>query len=236
MVDYMKKTSRIEIRRMIKKNIVPFIAIFTFVCLGIALYVGLAWAGKLALKVADDAYENTSFHDIEVTFPFGLSKKEINSLYDVDGVDEIEETYKSREEHSIETILEQVNILVIVYVTLAVIIAFLVLYNQYIMLLQEKKKEIIVLKINGYSNKYAKKCLSLDTLFLTIIGIILGIFLGNIMADFSIKSIETGDTMYLHGINLIACLIGVAGTGILSLIMSSVVFKKIKQFDLTDVK
>lgn len=46
---------------------------------------------------------------------------------------------------------------------------------------------LIIMMINGYSIKYARRYIYSDTVLLTIVGIILGMIVGSIMGNLSVK-------------------------------------------------
>ena len=125
--------------------------------------------------------------------------------------------------------------IVIVYIVLSIIMAFLVLLNLLVMFVNEKKRELIVLMINGYFLKDAKKYIYSDTIFLSIIGIALGCVIGTIMGNAAVSSFESNATIFLHRIDYKACAIGAGGTVILTFIVSLVALSRISKFKLTDI-
>lgn len=125
--------------------------------------------------------------------------------------------------------------LVMVYLALAVVMALLVLLNLYTMFVEEKRKELIVLMINGFSVKDARKYISRDTVLLTILGILLGLVLGTIIGYESIGSFENNMCTFILSIDWKACAAGVIVSGILSLIMSRIALRRIDHFSLSDI-
>lgn len=135
--------------------------------------------------------------------------------------------------YSFEGFSSVFTIIVAIYMLLAVAMAFLVLLNLFVMFVQEKKRELLTLKINGYSNKDAKRYIYLDTILLSVIGIILGLLFGTIMADLSLSAYKNESIYFISGINLMGCIIGIAFTAILTVITSLIALRKIKTFNLT---
>lgn len=126
------------------------------------------------------------------------------------------------------------TVMVEVYVALSVVMAALVLLNLLIMFVSEKKKEITVLRINGYSLHAAKRYIYNDTVFLAIIGIALGIVLGNAVGNLTIEAIEDQTITFMHGFDAKACLIGIIGTALLTFGASCIALRRIKKFRLTE--
>lgn len=125
--------------------------------------------------------------------------------------------------------------LVTTYLILAIVMALLVLLNLYTMFVDEKKKEIIVMMINGFSNKSARQYIYRDTIVMTVIGIILGLVLGTIMGAASIHSFESSVSYFIKSVDWKACVIGAAVSGVLSLTMMQIALRRIDKFKLSDI-
>ena len=125
--------------------------------------------------------------------------------------------------------------LVAIYMVLSILMAFLVILNLLMMFVDEKKRELIVLMINGFSIKQAKKYIYTDTIFLTIIGIVLGLIVGSIVGNLSVKAFEFNQTIFVHRVDIKACLIATGVTTILTIMVSLLALRKIGKFKLTDI-
>ena len=82
-----------ELRAEIKANIVPFFSITMFVCLGIALFVGIHWSGVALRTTADEAFEAGFMHDVELAFPYGITDENLDELRAIEGVSDVEPDY-----------------------------------------------------------------------------------------------------------------------------------------------
>lgn len=122
------------------------------------------------------------------------------------------------------------------YVVLSVVMAVLVLLNLLVMFVEEKKKELIVLMINGYSRKAARRYIYSDTIVLTIVGILIGMAVGTAMGMLSVTSFESSVIYVSKQIDPIACAVGAAITAVLTFVMSCVALRRIGHFKLTDLK
>ncbi len=127
------------------------------------------------------------------------------------------------------------RIVVIVYLVLAVVMAACVLLNLDFMFVDEKKRELIVLMINGYSLKDAKGYIWHDSVVLTALGIILGLFLGGIVGSFTIRSIEQANSSFLHGVSWLAVAVGSVGSVVLAAAALLIALRRIDKLDLTDI-
>lgn len=125
--------------------------------------------------------------------------------------------------------------IVVIYLVLSILMALLVLLNLFTMFVEEKRKEIIVLRINGFSIKAARSYIYRDTILLTAIGIVLGVILGFIMGAESIHSIESSMTYFIKSFDWRAGLTGVAVSAFMSFAMINIALKRIKKFGLSDI-
>ena len=103
------------------------------------------------------------------------------------------------------------------------------------MFVEEKKSELIVLMICGFSTKEAKAYIYRDSIALTILGIVLGVVLGSVMGNVTVVALEPFSGYFIRGINTLAVFAGAIGSGVLSAVMLLVSLRRIPRFDLTDI-
>jgi ABC-type antimicrobial peptide transport system permease subunit len=99
----------------------------------------------------------------------------------------------------------------------------------------EKKRELIVLMICGYTTRKAKGYIWHDAAVLTVIGIVCGIVLGVVTGGLSVVSVETSDIMCMRGVNWLAVGAGALASTILSTTVLVYALKAIPGFDLSDI-
>ena len=124
---------------------------------------------------------------------------------------------------------------VLIYLALAVLMATVVLLNLNVMFIDEKKRELIVLMINGFSVKQAKRYIYNDTVFLTALGIILGLALGTVAGLISVWSMEPATASFYKVLDWPALGIATAVSIVLSTVMSAIALRRIPAFKLTDI-
>lgn len=124
---------------------------------------------------------------------------------------------------------------VYIYLALSALMALVVLMNLMVTFIDEKKRDLIVLRINGFSTHAAKAYIYRDTILLTIIGIIIGILIGMTMGSLSLISIEFSSTSYVLTPSLVACLVGAAASAVFAFIVSVIALRRIPRFNLTDI-
>ena len=142
---------------------------------------------------------------------------------------------KERQSGSFKEFSNISGAVVLIYLALATLMAIVVLLNLNVMFISEKKRELIVLMINGYSVKDAKRYIANDTKVLTVIGIIAGIVLGCIMGSITVGAVEPVSACLVKDIDWPAVVIGAGVSAVLSLIMSRIALRRIPRFKLTDI-
>ena len=127
------------------------------------------------------------------------------------------------------------NKVVIIYLVLSGLMALMVLMNLYVMFVQEKKRELIVLMICGFSTDAAQAYIYRDSILLTIIGIILGIVLGAVMGAVSLFALEPSMGYFIKGFNVTAAVVGAVGAAAFSAGVLIYALRLIPRFNLTDI-
>ncbi len=123
----------------------------------------------------------------------------------------------------------------VVYLILSVLLAVFILLNLYTMFVREKKREMITLMINGYDRKYIERYFYIDTLILSVIGIVIGTIIGIVNGRMSLDSFNNNATHFYNEINAAACAVGILFAFVLSFVMCKIAVQKIKKFEYSDI-
>ena len=124
---------------------------------------------------------------------------------------------------------------VIIYVALSALMAIVVLLNLDVMFIDEKKRELIVLMINGFSVKDAKGYIYRDAIVMTVLGIIAGVAVGTVMGGITVKAVEWQTCSFMKDPDLPSCLLGAGVSAFFSVVMMLVALRRIPRFSLTDI-
>lgn len=197
------------------------------------------WLSHNEAVMTPSLYEHTFNSEPQANALFvksnGMSAQDIESLLENDSsVFSVEDTAES-DKKIFNTFSNISSTVVLVYLALAVLMAMVVLLNLNIMFINEKKRELIVLMINGFSVKDAKRYVYNDTIVLSIIGIIIGTIIGAIMGSYTIATIEPNVAYFVKDIAWRAVAIGVVGSAALSFIMAAIALRRVSSFNLTDI-
>ena len=121
------------------------------------------------------------------------------------------------------------------YIVLSTIIAFFVILDLLVMFVEERKKELITLMINGYTTKETSKYIYIDTLLMMIFGILFGIIGGVLLGYWDVISLESKMSYFLHEISFLAIGIGASISALFTICMTLIALKRISNFELTDL-
>ncbi len=152
----------------------------------------------------------------------------------VDGFDSMLDD-KAEQHKDFEMFSTVSTAVVAIYLALAALMALVVLLNLNVMFIDEKKRELIVLMINGFSVKDARHYISYDNIVLTALGIIAGLVLGCIMGSITVAAIEPSTAVFIKSVDAWAVLIGIFGSAILAIAMSLIALRRVNNFELTDI-
>ena len=118
---------------------------------------------------------------------------------------------------------------------LALIMSMLVLLNLNVMFINEKTRELIIMRINGYSLRNAKKYIYRDNIVMTALGILLGIILGLIFARINLTLLESGFSNFYKVPNVFAVLVGIGSSALFSLIANIIALRRVEKLKLSDL-
>ena len=127
------------------------------------------------------------------------------------------------------------NLIVIITTGIAILMSFMILSNLANIFLNRKKTELTVMRINGFSIKQTKGYLTRETVVTTIAGVVLGVLVGAIGTPIIIKTLEQPDLQFIRPFHTLAWVAAVVLEVLFSILINSIVFRKIKDLNFRDV-
>ncbi|MCQ2751629.1 MAG: FtsX-like permease family protein [Coriobacteriales bacterium] len=115
--------------------------------------------------------------------------------------------------------LRSVNLVVVVLVVSAALLAFIVLYNLININITERVREIATLKVLGFRKRELKNYIFREVIILAIIGALLGLIFGFFLEGFVITTAEVDVVMFGREIHLLSYVISFVLTIIFTLIV-----------------
>lgn len=184
------------------------------------------------LIVTSDGYYEEAFAEAPDPSVF-LLKGDIGNLYEK--VSTMDGFLSLRDNSEYTGLGDVMNIIVIVCFVFAALMAVLVMLNQNVMYIEQKAKELTVMRINGFTMQETKAFVSRDNFILTALGIVTGWILGMVLGYQVLLILEVGVTHYIRTPNLQACLIAGAICGIFAYAMNRLAVRRIAKLNLTNV-
>ena len=137
-------------------------------------------------------------------------------------------------ERMYNNIMDKFNIVLIVIIICAALLAFVVLYNLAKINISERTKEIATLKVLGFNLKAVNHYINREVNILTIIGIIVGIIGGKFLTSLVINTCEIDSIMLSRDISLMAYIYGIILTIVFTFIINKAIKRDIKKIDMVE--
>lgn len=134
---------------------------------------------------------------------------------------------------SFETFIDIFNTMIVILVLGALVLGVVVLYNLGIMSYTERYRELATLKVVGFKDKKIGRLLIGQNLWLSLIGVLIGIPVGIVTLDYLLKALATEYEMKME-ISFFSVAITVILTVGMSLLVSLMVSRKNKKIDMVE--
>ena len=153
-------------------------------------------------------------------------------LLSMDGV--LNVSYTSRIEGRLDDMLRSLNLVIVVLIVSAGMLAFVVLYNLNNINITERQRELATLKVLGFYDGEVASYVYRENILLTIIGSVVGMVLGNLLHRYIILTVEVEEAMFGRQIHWQSYLYSFLFTVAFSLFVNWVMFYKLKKIDMVE--
>ena len=192
-------------------------------------------SGAYRIFMTSDVYEKVTGKDFEPNaFLASVSEETESKIKDIDGVmgciDDKQVCNLSYD--NLKVVYMGILGLVLM---LSAVIAFLILLNLNIQFVNEKKQELIVMRINGFSTGAAKMYIVRDNIFLSIVSAVIGVICGLLFSDLLNSALQMEGQCMISEPVPAACAFGVIVTMIYMVITNIIAVAPIGKLDLTDI-
>lgn len=137
-------------------------------------------------------------------------------------------------EKQLDDMLKSLNLVIVVLIVSAGMLAFVVLYNLNTVNIAERKRELATLKVLGFYDGEVAEYVYRENIILTLIGAAVGAGLGNILHRFIIETVEVDSAMFGRQINLPSYMYSLILTVVFSLLVNGVMYFKLKRIDMVE--
>lgn len=155
--------------------------------------------------------------------------KEINTKH-IDGISIIQSINSIKS--GIDKMLETINSMILLILFFAILLGVVIIYNMTILSFQEKDYQFATLKVLGFSDKKISKIFIKQNIWITLLGIIIGMPLGYKVVDYIFIKALSNDYDFFANINKSTYIISFIITFILSYLVSYLVSLKIRKIDM----
>jgi len=156
-----------------------------------------------------------------------------NELTSVRGLESITSTGKTRERFIESTAsLQAITFLLILA---AGLMAYFVLLNLINMYLNQKKKELTIMRVNGFTTKEVIRYVAGESVLTTLLGIILGLGVGSLIAYSIVRFLESAQFGLIRHVSYSAWIYSALLTAVFALIINAIALRKVKHLKLSDI-
>ncbi len=143
-------------------------------------------------------------------------------------------TYVDELQEDVASMMESLNLVIIVLIVAAGMLAFIVLYNLNNINMIERRRELATLKVLGFYDGEVGMYMYRENILLTIFGIFAGVVLGIILHRFVILTCEIDMIMFGRSISAKSYLYSVLLTCLFSLVVNGGMFFKLRKIDMVE--
>lgn len=143
-------------------------------------------------------------------------------------------SYNDNMEDRVNDMLQSLNLVIVVLIMSAGMLAFVVLYNLNNININERKRELATIKVLGFYDMEVGEYVYRENILITIIGVLVGIVMGIILHRYIITTVEIENVMFGRNINLPSFIYSVLFTVGFSVFVNWMMYFKLKKIDMVE--
>ena len=143
-------------------------------------------------------------------------------------------SYTTELKEQVDHMLESLDIVILVLIISAGMLAFVVLYNLNNINITERKRELATLKVLGFYDQEVSAYVYRENILLTVIGAFFGMIIGKILHRFIIVTVEVDTVMFGRNIDPQSYLYAFLLTVVFSAFVNLVMYFKLKKIDMVE--
>lgn len=133
-----------------------------------------------------------------------------------------------------DSMIRSMNLIVLVLIVSAGMLAFIVLYNLTNINVTERQRELATIKVLGFYDREVGAYIFRETALLTVIGCVLGLGLGILLHRFVIETAEVDIIMFGRVIKPLSYVWSAAFTLLFGLIVNLVMYRRLRRIDMVE--
>lgn len=143
-------------------------------------------------------------------------------------------SYTTDLRQQVDDMLESLDIIVVVLIISAGMLAFVVLYNLNNINITERKRELATLKVLGFYSGEVCAYVYRENIILTLIGSLFGMVLGRILHQFIIVTVEIESVMFGRNVDVSSFVYSFLLTVVFSCFVNGVMYFKLKKINMVE--
>lgn len=183
----------------------------------------------VCLSMTEGIYmtENTA-NELGISYKIQTLYTNLNAMVD-SNVSSI--TTKTKLLSAFNTMMEMMDSMIWILILASAILAVVVLYNLASLGYIEKIREMLTLKVIGFTNKKIAKILVVGTIWITVMGLIIGLPLGAYLLDILLRALA-GEYEMNMAFGYLSYIVGIVVPFLVSLVTIYLISKKTKKLDM----
>lgn len=134
----------------------------------------------------------------------------------------------------VNDMLKSLDMVIYVLIISAGMLAVVVLYNLNNININERRRELASIKVLGFFNSELAAYVYRENIILTLIGSVVGVFLGKLLHRFVIVTVEIDSCMFGRNVYPLSYVYSVLFTILFALIVNGVMYFKLKKIDMVE--
>lgn len=195
------------------------------------------YAGREIILAADQYEACFGVAPEENTFLLFLNGAEAAPLKaaakDIPGVENISDIAETRALY--QSFASVLNLIALMMVGIAGLMAYFILLNLVNMVISQKKRELTIMRVNGFTVREVDMYVLREMILSTAIGIVLGLFAGSLLGYRVTQLLEGSSVRFMRGIQWESWLYAAVITTVYAVIINLAALKNVKTLKLTDV-
>ena len=159
-------------------------------------------------------------------------KEFASKLKEIPGVSSI--TFTSSTRHIFDDTMDNFAYVSLILIVSAGALAFVVLYNLSSVNISERRRELATIKVLGFYDKEVYQYINRENTILTLIGILLGLGIGNILTMYIIKTCEIDMLMFDPTIALASYIYAILITAAFAILVNVILYFSLKKIDMIE--
>ncbi len=143
-------------------------------------------------------------------------------------------SYTTDLRQQVDNMLGALDLVIVVLIISAGMLAFVVLYNLNNIAITERKRELATLKVLGFYNNEVTMYVYRENIVLTLLGSVFGVLMGWILHRFIIVTVEIESVMFGRNIDFSSFVFAFLLTVVFSCIVNGAMYFKLKKIDMVE--